>query len=124
MLLADPLVGNAGEVGKFSTGQGGRHDNLANRRGPKVRNVALAVGRYGGMQAIECLRGIDTVRETDLQDLDGVNCGSAADGQYQVRRCRTDRAGRSDDAFPRRMLDATVEQPGIMAGGDRSRDNS
>src|ERR1700683_3837302 len=76
MFLADALVGNASQVGKFGAGQGSRHDNLANRRRPNVRDVALAIGRDGGMQAIERLRGVDVVRQTDLQDLDGVNRGS------------------------------------------------
>src|ERR1700733_1496548 len=91
VLLADALVGNTGQVGKFSSGQGGRHDHLADRRRPNVWNVALAIGRDRGMQAVERLWGIDVVRQTDLQDLDGVNRGSAANGQYQVRLCRTNR---------------------------------
>jgi hypothetical protein len=63
------------------------------------------------MQAVEPVARFDAVREADLQDLDGIDRGAAADGEDEIRRRRAHRARRFDDARPRTVLYAAVEQP-------------
>ena len=78
--LLDPptLVGDAGNSAELPGREGGRNGNLADRRGFAWRRPEGVVWPFDRPVIVECLRGADVVRQTELDGFGAVGNGAAA----------------------------------------------